>query len=264
MEIELSVLHEGRTAASAKGMGPVCLCYEQAYEPGDVLQLSCSEPGFLIAQLEDSLTPALVWSSGETFSFPIPFAEQRVCYSQKCFTGTRHLLFARAATAQEIGARRNLAFNPLDHHGNNALFPHALANVETRGEAWFAARNAIDGNVASAGHGSYPYESWGINRRADAELTVFFGRPVRVDGLTVTLRADFPHDNWWQNARFSFSDGSSETLSFVKSGLPQAFDIAPRTITSVTLCDMHKDESDPSPFPALTQLEVWGREAAEQ
>ncbi len=261
MKIQIFVRRGGEILGSAEAYRVAALCFEQAYEEGDEIVLSCDENTFLWLQLEDSFAPALVYFHAGEFRFPIPFGEKRVCYSQKAFTGTRHLLFARTATAEEIGTRRNLAFNPLDHHENSAAFPHAKANVETRGEAWFAARNAIDGNIASAGHGLYPYESWGINRREDAELTVYFGRPVRVDQLVVTLRADFPHDNWWKQAAFAFSDGSRDILHFEKRGLPQYFSIEPRVVESVTICEMKKDESDPSPFPALTQLEVWGTEA---
>lgn len=259
--ITVGIENDGKILAQASGDALVHLVYESAYAPGDVLTLCCDDaPCYLVAQLEDSLAPTFVYYSGGVFRFPVPFAEKRVCYSEKSFTGARQLLSARKATEAEIAARRNLACNPMDHHENTALFPHAHANVETRGEAWFAARNAIDGVTASAGHGLYPYASWGINRRDDAELTVVFGRAVCVDALCVTLRADFPHDNWWQQASFRFSDGSEETLHFVKSGLPQHFAIAPRTVESVAICNMKKDETDPSPFPALTQLEVWGTE----
>lgn len=261
MKIKIFVRRGGDILASTEADRVAALCFEQAYEEGDEIVLACDQNTFLWLQLEDSFAPALVYFHAGEFCLPVPFGEKRVCYSQKAFTGTRHLLFARIATAEEIGTRRNLAFNPLDHHENSAAFPHAKANVETRGEAWFAARNAIDGNIASAGHGLYPYESWGINRREDAELTVYFGRPVWVDQLVVTLRADFPHDNWWKQATFAFSDGSREILHFEKSGLPQYFSIEPRVTESVTICEMKKDESDPSPFPALTQLEVWGNEA---
>ena len=260
MKIEIIVRRGGEVLALAQADRVAALCYEDAYQEGDEILLRCDENAYLWLQLEDSFAPALVYFQAGEFRFPIPFGDKRVCYSQKAFFGTRHLLFARTATAEEIATRRNLAFNPMDHHENTAAFPHAKANVETRGEAWFAARNAIDGNIASAGHGLYPYESWGINRREDAELTVYFGRPVRVDQLVVTLRADFPHDNWWKEATFRFSDGSQEVLQFEKSGLPQYCSIAPRVTESVTICEMKKDETDPSPFPALTQLEVWGTE----
>lgn len=260
MKIQISVVRDGNVLAQKQADQVAALCYEQAYQVGDEIHLRCSENCYLWLQLEDSFAPALVYCRAGEFTFPIPFEEKRVCYSQKAFTGTRQLLFARAALPSEVSARRNLAFNPLDHHDNHSVFPHAQANVETRGEAWFAARNAIDGNIASAGHGLYPFESWGINRREDAELTVFFGRPVRVDELVITLRADFPHDNWWKEATFLFSDESKEILHFEKSGLPQRFAVMPRITEFVTICNMKKDESDPSPFPALTQLEVWGTE----
>ena len=48
----------------------------------------------------------------------------------------------------------------------------ASANVETRGESVFAARNAIDGVKANRSHGAWPFESWGINRQDDAQLTL--------------------------------------------------------------------------------------------
>ena len=44
------------------------------------------------------------------------------------------------------------------------------ANVETRGEAVFAARNAIDGIYENDAHGIWPYQSWGINRDPNAAL----------------------------------------------------------------------------------------------
>ena len=46
------------------------------------------------------------------------------------------------------------------------------ANVETRGEAVFAARNAIDGIYENDAHGIWPYQSWGINRDPNAALTL--------------------------------------------------------------------------------------------
>lgn len=55
--------------------------------------------------------------------------------------------------------------NPYDSHETKGIYPHAQANVETRGEAVFAARNAIDGVFANWSHGEWPYQSWGINMR---------------------------------------------------------------------------------------------------
>src|SRR5699024_1413891 len=123
MKIQISVVRAGEWLAQTQADEVAALCYEQAYRQGDELRLYCEENMYLWLQLEDSFAPALVYCHAGEFSFPIPFEEKRVCYSQKAFTGTRHLIFARCAVSQEIAARRNLALNPLDHHENNSVFP---------------------------------------------------------------------------------------------------------------------------------------------
>jgi hypothetical protein len=247
----------GEEKARAEGERQVRLVYPAAYEEGDLIRLRAGGEGFVMAQLEDSMAPVFGFLKSELV-LPVPFGEKRASYSPKNFSGERHLLWAREAESREIAAYRNLAFNPLDSHDNTGFFPHARANVETRGESVFAARNAINGNITSAGHGLWPYESWGINRRDDAEIRVEFGRPVRIDRLVITLRADFPHDNWWKEGTFRFSGGSSLVCSFEKTGAPQSFAIPPGDMEWLSLGELIKDESDPSPFPALVQLECWG------
>ena len=123
----------------------------------------------------------------------------------------------------------------------------------------FAAKNAIDGLVANSGHGEWPYTSWGINRDPNAAWRLDFGRPVVLDEAVVYLRADFPHDAWWREATLRFSDGSRLTLPLEKTGAGQPFPFAPRQAEWVVLDTLIKAD-DPSPFPALTQLELWGRE----
>lgn len=133
--------------------------------------------------------------------------------------------------------------------------------METRNEAVFAARNAVDGLFENTSHGEYPYQSWGINRDPNARLTLSFGRRVTVDEVRLTLRADFPHDNYWKRVTLDFDDGSSETFPLAKTGETQVFPISPRTIVSATLQDLIMAEGI-SPFPALTQIELYGTEAA--
>ena len=192
--------------------------------------------------------------------YHIPYGRDRIVFSPKCFTGSRHLIRARLAEPEEIAARRNLAFNPYDQHGDNGFFPHSKANVETRGEAVFASYNAIDGVCENSSHGEWPYQSWGINRDPKAEWTLNFGRPVTIDELRIVIRADFPHDNYWTNAKVTFSDGSVEMLDMVKTAKPQVFKIAPRTVEWLKLGELIQAEG-PSPFPALSQFEAWGTEA---
>lgn len=171
--------------------------------------------------------------------------------------GARHLLSVRKAYEFEKKTYRNLAYNVNDQHGLHTVFPHASANIETRGEAVFAAQNAIDGITANWSHGEWPYASWGINRDPNAELRLDFGRKVETDRIIVYLRADFPHDNWWKTARITFSDGESMELQFEKTDAGQEFIFPKKTITGLTLSHMMQSE-EPSPFPALTQLEVYG------
>lgn len=251
----------GAVKASAQGEGEITLVYTDPYEEGDVIRMTSDHPGYVIALLEDSMDQTFGYLAGE-FTLTVPFGEKRVSYSQKSFSGNIHLLTAREATQEETAARRNLCYNVLDSHENTGLFPHASANVETRGESVFAARNAIDGHRANAGHGPWPYQSWGINRDPDAEFTVDFGRDVRLDTLAFTLRADFPHDNWWKTTTVTFSDGTEFNPKFAKTGRPQLFALTPpKTVRWLKLSKLLKDETDPSPFPALTQLEAWGVEA---
>lgn len=261
-QIKLKIINgQGHTLLTCPAAGQVSLVYRAAYRPGDYIALEIATPGqYIVAQFEDTMPPVLLYVKKREIDFPIPFGEQAVTYSPKSFAGDCHIVRARLAAPEEIAARRNLAFNPYDIHGDPGFYPHAAANVETRGEAVFAARNAVDGVYENDSHGMWPYQSWGINRDPEAALTLEFGRPVEVDEVRLTLRADFPHDSWWTQATVQFDDGSTEVLDLARTAEPQAFAIAPRTVAGLRLCQLKKAD-DPSPFPALTQIEVWGTEA---
>lgn len=104
----------------------------------------------MLAQLEDSLGVVCGYLSGE-FCLTVPFGEKRVSYSPKSFTRDVHLLQVRAVEGKEVSAYRNLAYNPLDSHDNGGLFPHASANVETRGESVFALMVAMPTTATDSG-----------------------------------------------------------------------------------------------------------------
>ena len=261
--LTVSVLSEiGEERARAQGGEAVNLIYPHEYRPGDRITLSCSAPGrHLVIRLDDAMEPSVVFLRGGVFSLPVPFGEKKAAYSPKAFSGGLHLLTARFAEPWEIAAYRNLALNVYDCHDNTACFPHARANVETRGESVFAARNAIDGVTANRSHGLWPCTSWGINRDPGAELTLDFGREVEIDRVVLVARADFPHDNWWKSADLVFSDGSALTAEMEKTARPQAVAFAAKRVTWLRLCRLRQDADDPSPFPALSQIEVYGTEA---
>ena len=218
----------GHTLMTCDADTNVSLVYTNSYKPGDRVALEIDHPGqYCVIQFEDTMPEALVYVVKREINFHIPFGEQAITYSPKSFVGSRHVVRARLALPEEIAARRNLAFNCYDEHGDTGFYPHASANVETRGEAVFAARNAIDGIFENSAHGEYPYQSWGINRDPGAALTLDFGREVLLDELRITERADFPHDNYWVKATVEFSDGSRLDIPLVKSASPRAWPLSP-------------------------------------
>lgn len=246
-----------KTRYVASGENQVVLVNTSQYVDGDRICLETDEKNiFVWLQFDDAMGASLVYVT-DNVSFYIPFGEKRVSYSPKAFYGDCHYLYARVAREDEIYAYRNQALNVYDQHGEVCCYPHAFANVETRGEAVFAARNAIDGVLANAAHGEWPYESWGINRREDAEFTLEFGHEVIVDKIVLYTRADFPHDNWWKQVKLIFSDGEEIIWDMEKSSKPHTLKIEPKKITGLTMKDLIKSD-ELSPFPALTQMEVYG------
>lgn len=252
----------GMELASASEQDEVFLVYDAEYTEGDTIVFETSDVNqHYVISIDDALGMSFVYVTKPEVDFVIPFGEKRISYSPRVFTGTRHYLTARLATIEEINNYKNLACNVMDQHGEHGCFPHATANVETRGESVFAARNAIDGNRMTYSHGAWPYESWGINRQADAEIMIDFGREVVADKIILYFRADFPHDNWWVQADFTFSDGSTMQVPFEKKvGKPHIITFEKKNITWVKMSNMIKAD-DPSEFPALSQIEIYGTEA---
>lgn len=249
----------GEALAEAKDEQGVELCYRGEYAEGDRIVLTTSEHNVhIVWQVDDALGAAMCYVT-EDITYQIPFGEKKNVYSPKTFSGQKHYLYARVADDDEVKMYRNLAVNVNDQHADTGCYPHASANVETRGESVFAAKNAIDGVRANHSHGLWPYASWGINRDPNAQIKIDFGRSVCIDMLKITLRADFPHDSYWTEGTVTFSDGSTEVLQFVKTDKAQTFHIAPKTVQWLTFDKLIKADDD-SPFPALTQLEAYGKD----
>lgn len=258
-QISLKILDkDGNILNQKSGKDELVMVYQAEYQEGDSIELEVDEVDtFYYIQFDDVKGKSLVYLTGNV-KYVIPFGEKSINTSPRLFQGNKHLLSVKKAFEEELGNYRILSENVWDQHGEVNCYPHASANVETRGESVFAALNAIDGVLAAENHGKWPYESWGINRRDDATWKLEFGRPVDIDKIAFYSRADFPHDNWWVNATITFSDGSKEVLNLVKTGEAQYFDIKKNGIEWLELSELIKAD-DPSPFPALTQLQVYGR-----
>lgn len=248
-----------KTVAVSRGEREVNLAVAREYQEGDRILLEIPEKEqFLWLRYDDALEKSLVFMKGNGV-YHIPFGEKRINLAPKAFCGDRHLISVRAARDFEIASYRNLALNPNDQHGNQTCYPHASANVETRGESVFAAQNAIDGITANGCHGAWPYASWGINQNPNAEMKLDFGREVEIDRIVIYLRADFPHDNWWKSALVTFSDESSMELSFQKTECGQEFTFDKKIVSWLKFARLIPAE-DNSPFPALTQIEIYGKD----
>lgn len=250
----------GAVKAQAQGDQQAVLAWEGEYEEGDEIGFQISKTDrFYVIRVDDTMDEDLVYLTQPQIWYAVPFNEKKDSYNPKAFTGTRHYLTLRKAEEYQINQYRNLAKNGMDQHGEHGCYPHAWANVETRGESVFAARNAIDGITATRSHGKWPYQSWGINKQDDAQITIEFGRNVAIDQIVLYTRADFPHDNWWERVTLTVSDGTSYEWKLKKSGEAQVLTLPEKETRWIRMENMIKSK-DPSPFPALTQIEVYGRE----
>lgn len=231
----------------------------RSYQLGERLQLTLADdelPGFFWVQMDEALSPSLIYLTEATWEFVVIQEELlRRAYSPKVFSGDRHYVHVWKPTKEELHYR-NLALNAHDQKEQTGAYPHAFANVETREDATFFARNAIDGMLANQNHGSFPYQSWGINQQADAQLTIDFGREVLVDKVGLVLRGDYPHDSFWIQVAVEL-DGELFVLETTNQLDRQLFMIPPTKTTTITLKELIKHQ-DESPFPALTEMEVYG------
>lgn len=262
MEVGIKILDEvGNVKEAVNGIDEAILVFSKEYEEGDKIVIRSSEINtYFVVQIDDAMGYSFIYLTENEAVYNIPFEEKRIALSPKVFYGSMHVLSIRVARKEEIEVYKNLALNVIDNQTIKGVYPHASANVETRGEAVFAARNAINGNHENHSHGRWPYESWGIGMREDAEFKLEFGRKVITDKIILYTRSDFPHDNWWTQVTFKFSDGSELISKLEKSDRAHIIEFPKKEIEWLTFGDLIKAD-DPSPFPALSQIEVYGVEA---
>ena len=234
---------------------------EYIYQSGDYIELTLEKvPMFVWVQVDEALAPSLIYLTDKTWKYEVVVDKTlKRAFSPKLFSGERHYIMAKMASLQDIKTYRNLAINPHDQKEPTGAYPHAYANVETRNDSTFFARNAIDGMIANENHGSFPYQSWGINQQKDAQITIDFGRTVKINKIALVLRGDYPHDSYWKEVTVSFSS-DEEIIIYPTNKLDrQIFNFKEIETSLVTLKNLIKYE-DESPFPALTQVEVYGNE----
>ncbi len=243
--------------ASAQHPEEALLSVDRVYQPGDRVVISGAR--HLRVQMDQALPWGEVFLPAERMTWTVPAGEHRLAYAPGLFEAPRHIISAAFISEKALLQSRVLSCNPADLRGDTDFYPHCTANVETRNEACFCARNVIDGIRLNTFHGEWPFQSWGIGAREDAWCELDLGRPVIAEKMALTLRADFPHDAYWTEGHVVLSDGSDLFFRLQKTGDRQWVDLGNRKISRLRLERLIKSD-DPSAFPALTQWEVFGRD----
>ena len=238
------------------------LCLDREWREGDRIEVTAEPGSHLAVRMDVTLAEGEVFLPNGKMTWPVPWGEHRLAYAPGAFEGVRHILTARAMTKKELSAVRDLARNPADLRGDTDFYPHCTANVETRNESVFAARNVIDGLRFNTSHGEWPYESWGIGARTDAWCKIDFGREIVARRMALTLRADFPHDAYWVSGHAVDSNGNEIAFDLTKTGERQWIDLGGRRVRWLRLERMVKSD-DPSAFPSLRAWEVYGTDSQE-
>ena len=246
---------DGTVLASAAHPEEVLLSVDRVYQPGDVILISGARN--LRVQMDQSLPSGEVYLPEGTMTWVVPAGEHRLAYAPGLFDAPRHIISAKALSADDLARFRVLSCNPADLRGDTDFYPHCTASVETRGESVFAARNVIDGLRFNTFHGEWPFESWGIGAREDAWCRIDFGRDILAERMALTLRADFPHDAYWVSGHVTDSNGEDLSFDLRKTGERQWIDLDCRRIRWLRLERMVKSD-DPSAFPSLRAWEVYG------
>jgi hypothetical protein len=249
----------GEIIKEASNEERVFLGYKGVLEAGVKVRIVNSNPGeYLWVKVNKCLDKSLVYFKSREMNYEYPFTEEaKVAYPIGAFEGDRHYFSVEKPTEEELKQYRNVALNLVDQKNAVDVYPHAGANVETRNESVFFASNAIDGICVTDGHGRWPYQSWGINKQKDAEITIHFGRKVLINKIGLFLRADYPHDSYWTSVKLTLSTGESLNLETTNSPDGQYFDISNHEVEWIKLSDLMKNQ-DESEFPALTQIEAYG------
>lgn len=87
---QLSIIDAAGDVRAVSGKADeVILVYAPAYIAGDKIRLAVGAPGFVVAQLDDAMEPALLYVTG-TFDLAVPFGEARIPYSPRAFSGEMH------------------------------------------------------------------------------------------------------------------------------------------------------------------------------
>lgn len=256
--ITLKIVSKDKEVKFEKNGTTVDTVYQGEYRDGDVIIVELMNTFYVSLKLDDSMEESIVYCPNGRFEFTVPLEYVGECYSQEAFKGKEHRIIVYEPDADEIYGRRNIVLNPYDSSLGKA-YPHVKANLVTRGAPCFFARNAIDGVIDNKSHGWYPYHSWAGGARDDLEYFINFGQEVEIDELVFFLRADFPHDTYWQSVDIEFDDGSIKTAKFEMTENSQKLLLDEPIITRKVHLTNFRQVSYPLSWAALSQIQIYGK-----
>ncbi len=251
----------GRLIKEVYGDKSASLILDRSYGFEDIIIFESIPKAFLEISLDPHLRPSIIYTPNGRVVYQLPAGYKIKAYHPDAFKGGHHEINIKDVSNSIMNVRRNLALNALDLRWETGYFPHASANVVTRDEPWFEAKNAIDGVLEREGHGAWPYQSWGGGLRDDLEFILDFGREVVIDEIVIFLRADYVdnHDVNWESGTLVFSDDTSKDIKMIKTTEGQSFSFDHKKIRWIKLCNLKREYSEA--FSALTQIEVYGKES---
>lgn len=248
----------GNKHAEVSGEESVQLEIKGAYGFEDILILETEPGAYVEVDLDPYFKPSIVYVPDGKIVYQLPVGGKARAYHPDAFSGEEHCVSMKIVPKEELSKRRNLAMNSLDMRWDTGYFPHASANVVTRDEPWFEAKNAIDGHISRVGHGAWPFQSWGGGLRDDLVFKLDFGREVLIDEIVIYLRADYAddHDVNWESGLLTFSDGETMRITMKKSEDGQSYPVEKKKVRWIELSELKREVS--AAFSALTQFEVYG------
>jgi hypothetical protein len=215
---------------------------------------------YMQLKIGENLPKALVYSLPSKHSYINIPEFQKASNGPIEFGGENVEINLNAVSKADLIKYRNLAFNPYDWQQDEvSFFPHIESNSECRGQYMFCARNVINGLTKNDQHSAWEDRSWGPEQIEDPWIDIDFGRLVEIDKVVIYIRADFAHDGFWQSATLAFDDGSEENIKLQKTANAQTFTFSKRKVKSLRITNLA--QLKPLKWCALTEVEVWGKEA---
>lgn len=266
--ITLSYDPKSGDTTEESGETEVSLSVKNAYAVGDKIKITLPEGQHYVAFClsKGNMEETILYLPKSTFTYTVQ--NIGTSYPPAMKSSKKSTITARIPTVEELTASRNLACNPADLEKNKNAYPHAITtNVHDKNNEsnrlQFEARNAIDGFTQNKGHGGWPVQSWGPGNNMSAKDTfkLDFGRDVSITKIVIYIRADFPHDTYWDSCTVKFSDGTTQELSFKQTANAQEFEFdTAKVVSSITFTNFSKGtvSGSSNEWAAWMELQVFG------